>query len=47
MPTDKTPELTPEQLIEIERKFDPETAFRQTGKTLGFLISLSVIISSL
>ena len=46
MPTDKTPELTPEQLIEIERKFDPETAFRQTGKTLGFLISLILVLMS-
>ena len=40
MSTDTTPELTPEQLADIERKFDPETAFRQTGKTLGFGIPL-------
>ena len=46
MPTDKTPELTPEQLAEIERKFDPETAFRQTGKTLGFLIALILVLMS-
>ena len=39
MPTDTTPELTPEQLAEIERKFDPETAFRNTGKLLGYVIS--------
>ena len=28
MSTDTTPELSPEQLAEIERNFDPETAFR-------------------
>ena len=31
-----SPELTAEELAEIERKFDPETAFRPTGTTLGF-----------
>mgnify|MGYP006944995304 CR=1 FL=1 len=46
MSTDTTPELTPEQLADIERKFDPETAFRQTGKTLGFMISLILVLMS-
>ena len=46
MTTDKTPELTPEQLAEIERKFDPETAFRKTGKNLGFLIALILVLMS-
>lgn len=36
---DTTPALTSEQLAEIEREFDPETAFRPTGKSLGFLIA--------
>ena len=36
---DTTPALTSEQLAEIEREFDPETAFRPTGKSLGFLIT--------
>jgi len=39
MAADNTAELTPEQLAEIERKYDPETAFRPTGKTLGFVIA--------
>ena len=34
-----TTALTSEQLAEIEREFDPETAFRPTGKNLGFLIA--------
>jgi TRAP transporter 4TM/12TM fusion protein len=36
---DTTPALTSEQLAEIEREFDPDTAFRPTGKSLGFLIT--------
>ena len=36
---DTTTALTSEQLAEIEREFDPETAFRPTGKKLGFLIA--------
>jgi TRAP transporter 4TM/12TM fusion protein len=44
MPADTTPELTPEQLAEIERKFDPETAFRPTGKLLAIVIS-AVLVS--
>ncbi len=46
MPTDTTPELTPEQLAEIERKFDPETAFRNTGKLLGYVISFILVLMS-
>ena len=34
-----TTALTSEQLAEIEREFDPETAFRPTGKNLGVLIA--------
>ena len=36
---DTTTALTSEQLAEIEREFDPETAFRPTGKKLAFLIA--------
>ncbi|MDE0969473.1 MAG: TRAP transporter permease [Octadecabacter sp.] len=36
---DTTTALTSEQLAEIEREFDPETAFRPTGKKLGILIA--------
>lgn len=46
MPADTTPELTPEQLAEIERKFDPETAFRQTGKLFGYLIGAILVSMS-
>jgi TRAP transporter 4TM/12TM fusion protein len=44
---DNTDTLTAEQLAEIERKFDPETAFRATGKKLGFLISGVLVAMSL
>ena len=44
MTADTTPELTPEQLAEIERKFDPETAFRPTGRTLGIIVT-SVLVA--
>ncbi len=46
MPADNTPELTPEQLAEIEREFDPETAFRSTGKTLTIIISTALVAMS-
>jgi len=40
------PKLTPEQLAEIERKFDPELAFRQTGKTFTIIISTALVAMS-
>ena len=43
---DTTPAITPEQLAEIEREFDPETAFRPTGKNLGFLIAAILVSMS-
>ena len=46
MSTDTTPELTPEQLAEIERKYDPETAFRATGKKLGLFIATALVAMS-
>ncbi len=46
MTADTTPELTPEQLAEIERKFDPETAFRPTGAKIGFLIAAILVSMS-
>lgn len=46
MSTDTTPELTPEQLAEIERKYDPETAFRTTGKYLGLFIATALVAMS-
>ncbi|WP_390911108.1 TRAP transporter fused permease subunit [Pseudosulfitobacter sp. SM2401] len=39
-------ELTPEELAEIERKYDPETAFRPTGKQLGFVIAAFLVSMS-
>ena len=47
MPADTIPELSAEQLAEIERKYDPETAFRATGKILGFWISAALVALSL
>lgn len=46
MSADTTPELTPEQLAEIERKFDPETAFRPTGKRLAVFIAAVLVAMS-
>ena len=46
MQSDIDPELTPEQLAEIERKFDPETAFRPVGKTFAFIISAVLVAMS-
>jgi TRAP transporter 4TM/12TM fusion protein len=46
MVADITPELTAEQLAEIERKFDPELAFRWTGKQLGFVIAAILVAMS-
>ena len=43
---DTTPAMTPEQLAEIEWEFDPETAFRPTGKNLGFLIAAILVSMS-
>lgn len=40
------PELTAEQLAEIERKFDPETAFRPTGPKIAMLISAALVAMS-
>jgi TRAP transporter 4TM/12TM fusion protein len=43
---DTTLALTPEKLAEIERDFDPETAFRPTGKNIGFLIAAILVSMS-
>ncbi|MGZ2259056.1 TRAP transporter permease [Roseobacter sp. A03A-229] len=42
--TDKT--LTPDELAEIERRYDPETAVRTTGRQLGFLIAAALVAMS-
>ncbi len=46
MPTEPIPELTPEQLAEIEREYDPEMAFRQTGKALTMFITTALVAMS-
>ncbi len=46
MPTEPIPELTPEQLAEIEREYDPELAFRQTGKALTMFITTALVAMS-
>ena len=40
------PELTAEQLAEIERKFDPESAFRPTGPKLALFVSVVLVAMS-
>ena len=46
MPEDINTERTSEELSEIERKFDPEMAFRPTGKFFGFLITFILVLMS-
>ena len=43
--TDKT--LTAEELAEIERRFDPETAFRPTGPVVAGIVSAGLVAMSL
>ncbi|MBO6816422.1 MAG: TRAP transporter permease [Rhizobiaceae bacterium] len=40
-------ELTAEELAELERKFDPETAFRPTGQTMAKIISVALVSMTL
>ncbi|MDA7599447.1 TRAP transporter permease [Alphaproteobacteria bacterium] len=42
----QTKELSAEELAEIERKFDPETAFRQFGPVLGFIVTFALVAMS-
>ncbi|MBA4207450.1 MAG: C4-dicarboxylate ABC transporter permease [Polymorphum sp.] len=46
MTTSPAPALTAEQLAEIERKYDPETAFRPTGPRIGHLITAILVAMS-
>ena len=46
MTADPTGDLTSEELAEIERNFDPEVAFRPTGKFLGFVIGAILVLMS-
>ncbi len=47
MAADTQTGLTAEQLAEIERKFDPETAFRPTGRVMGGIIAVALAAMSL
>ena len=38
--------LTAEELAEIERKFDPESAFRSTGPWIGAVITAGLVAMS-
>ncbi|MAN97599.1 TRAP transporter permease [uncultured Roseovarius sp.] len=40
------PELTAEELHEIERKYDPELAFRPTGRSIAVLVSVCLVAMS-
>ncbi|MFD2206163.1 TRAP transporter permease [Kiloniella antarctica] len=42
-----TDNLTTEQLEEIEKKYDPEMAFRPTGRKIAFLITLLLVSMSI
>ncbi|MGR3460819.1 MAG: TRAP transporter permease [Roseovarius sp.] len=43
---DPDPGLSADQLHEIERKFDPELAFRPTGRAIGMVISAVLVAMS-
>ncbi|SDZ51042.1 TRAP transporter, 4TM/12TM fusion protein [Jannaschia faecimaris] len=44
--TDTDRDLTPKELAAIERKFDPETAFRTTGPIMGSVIFAALVAMS-
>src|SRR6056297_734409 len=44
--SDKDRELTAEELHEIERKYDPELAFRPTGRGIALFISACLVAMS-
>lgn len=46
MPAENNDKLTAEQLAEIEHKYDPETAFRPTGKILAIIVSVVLVAMS-
>jgi TRAP-type uncharacterized transport system fused permease subunit len=39
--------LSADELAQIERTFDPESAFRPTGKSMGFLITAGLVAMSI
>ncbi|WP_282609908.1 TRAP transporter permease [Pelagibius sp. Alg239-R121] len=39
--------LTPEQIAELERKYDPETAFRSTGARITLLVTTALVAMSI
>lgn len=41
------PELSPEELAAIERKYDSESAFRPTGAKAGILVSAALVAMTL
>ncbi len=43
---DETRTLSPEELANLERKYDPETAFRETGPKLALIISAALVAMS-
>ena len=47
MPTVRDDEVTAARLREIERRYDPETAFRPTGRHIALLISVLLVAMSL
>jgi len=43
MTAEQKPELSEEELAEIERRFDPESAFRPTGPTMATLLLIPLV----
>ena len=47
MPKENNDRLSPEELAEIEGKYDPEMNFRQTGKWIGLIVSALLVAMTL
>lgn len=47
MSTADNSELTPEELAELERKFDAESAFRATGPIVGGVVTFALVMMSI
>ncbi len=46
MASDSTTDLTPEQLAELERKYDSESAFRPMGSKMGAVVAVALVAMS-
>ena len=43
MTSDQKPDLSAEEIAEIERRYDPEQAFRATGATMAWILMVPLV----